>query len=108
MSRLRLLTVVALAFAMITVIAAPAGAQGNPTERTEVWADRELFGSIVTPATFDPNSDSFDELYGGCDFADDVGAPDLGSVLRFDRVDPAVFGAVDNLLHAVPVHIVQQ
>lgn len=36
---------------------------GNP--RTEVWADCELFASVVTPATFDPDSDPFDQLYGG-------------------------------------------
>ncbi len=31
--------------------------------RTSIWADCQLYGSIVTPATFDPESDPFDELY---------------------------------------------
>lgn len=31
--------------------------------RTQVWADGELFDSVVTPATFNPESDPFDELY---------------------------------------------
>lgn len=31
--------------------------------RTQVWVDGELFDSVVTPATFNPESDPFDELY---------------------------------------------
>jgi len=31
--------------------------------RTNVWADCQLYASVVTPATFNPNSDPFDELY---------------------------------------------
>ena len=31
--------------------------------RTQVWVDGELFDSVVTPATFKPESDPFDELY---------------------------------------------
>jgi hypothetical protein len=40
--------------------------------RTEVWADCELFGSVVTPATFNPQSDPFDELY-AASFKDGIG-----------------------------------
>lgn len=48
-------------------------AQG-PRPRPSAWVDCELFGGVVTPATFDPNSDPFDELYaGGNGFKD--GAP---------------------------------
>ncbi|NIR52280.1 hypothetical protein GWO43_27185 [candidate division KSB1 bacterium] len=40
--------------------------------RTQVWADCELFDSVVTPATFKPESDPFDELY-AANFKDGVG-----------------------------------
>lgn len=33
--------------------------------RKMVLADGELFSTVVTPATFDPNSGLFDELYAG-------------------------------------------
>jgi hypothetical protein len=33
--------------------------------RTMVWADGELFASVVTLATFKPESDPFDQLYAG-------------------------------------------
>ena len=47
---------------------------GGPLPRPQVWVDCELFNSVVTPATFDPESDPFDELYaGGNGFLD--GAP---------------------------------
>ena len=47
-------------------------AQGRP--RPQTWVDCELFNGVVTPATFDPESDPFDELYtGGNGFLD--GAP---------------------------------
>ena len=62
MSRFRLLTVVALAFSMLAVTAAPALAKG-PNPRPQTWVDGELFNGVVTPATFDPASDPFDELY---------------------------------------------
>jgi|GEM_PF-4660466 len=39
--------------------------------RTQVWADGELFNSVVTPATFKPESTPFDTLY-TADFAGDV------------------------------------
>ena len=66
MSRLRLLTVVALAFSMLAVTAAPALAQGGPRPRPQTWVDGELFNGVVTPATFDPANGNFDELYAGC------------------------------------------
>ena len=31
--------------------------------RTNIWADCQLYASVATPATFNPNSDPFDELY---------------------------------------------
>ena len=31
--------------------------------RVMVWADGEVFNSVVTPANFNPESDPFDELY---------------------------------------------
>ena len=67
MSRLRLLTVVALAFSMLAVTAAPALAQGGgPRPRPMTWVDGELFNGVVTPATFDPASEPFDQLYARC------------------------------------------
>ena len=65
MSRFRLLTVVALAFSMLAVTAAPALAQGIKGRPT-TWVDGELFNGVVTPAEFDPANGNFDELYGGC------------------------------------------
>lgn len=35
----------------------------GPRPRPQTWADCELFDGVVTPATFDPSSDPFDELY---------------------------------------------
>lgn len=49
------------------------GTPGGPHPRPQTWVDGELFGGLVTPATFDPNSDPFDELYaGGNGFKDGV------------------------------------
>jgi hypothetical protein len=40
--------------------------KGNgPRPRPQTWVDCELFDGVVTPATFDPESDPFDELYAG-------------------------------------------
>ncbi len=36
---------------------------GGPNPRPTTWVDGELFAGVVTPATFDPASDPFDELY---------------------------------------------
>ena len=44
--------------------------------RTSVWADQELFDTVVTPATFDPAHGNFDRLYASgmdCSFKDGVG-----------------------------------
>ena len=50
-----------------------AGAQGGPRPRPQTWVDCELFNGVVTPATFSPASDPFDELYaGGMGFLDGV------------------------------------
>jgi hypothetical protein len=43
-------------------LAALLGMKG-PNPRPQVWADGELFQSIVTPATFKPTAGNFDELY---------------------------------------------
>ncbi len=37
--------------------------QGGPRPRPESWVDGELFAGVVTPASFNPESDPFDELY---------------------------------------------
>lgn len=51
---------------------APSEAQG-PRPRPQTWVDCELFDGVVTPATFDPASGNFDELYaGGSGFKDGV------------------------------------
>ncbi len=47
-------------------------AKGGPLGRPNIWADDELFESVVTPATFKPQSDPFDELY-AANFKDGVG-----------------------------------
>ncbi|MCH7760820.1 hypothetical protein IIA15_05380, partial [candidate division TA06 bacterium] len=39
----------------------------GPRPRPQTWADCELFDGVVTPATFDPRRDPFDELYAGGD-----------------------------------------
>ena len=63
MRRPMLLTISALAaFVLIGVVQFPVAAQG-PLGRPQTWADGELFNGVVTPATFDPESDPFDELY---------------------------------------------
>ncbi len=35
----------------------------GPNPRPQTWVDGELFHGVVTPATFNPESDPFDELY---------------------------------------------
>jgi hypothetical protein len=45
----------------------------HPLARPQTWADGELFNGVVTPATFHPERDPFDELYaGGNGFKDGV------------------------------------
>ena len=41
--------------------------QGGPLDRPSTWVDCELFAGVVTPATFNPERDPFDELYAGGD-----------------------------------------
>lgn len=43
----------------------PSGRGQGPLPRPHSWVDCELFAGVVTPATFDPESDPFDELYAG-------------------------------------------
>jgi hypothetical protein len=59
----------------------PQAANDNPTSeapsfmkvgRAMVWADCELFATVVTPATFKPSSTPFDELYATGNFKDGV------------------------------------
>lgn len=46
---------------------------GGPLPRPHSWVDCELFAGVVTRATFNPDSDPFDELYAGGDgFLDGV------------------------------------
>jgi hypothetical protein len=68
-----LFTVSALAaMVLLTVVQFPVAAQG-PRPRPETWVDGELFDGVVTPATFNPASGNFDELYmGGNGFKDGV------------------------------------
>ena len=40
-------------------------------------------------------------------FADDIGVPDLGPILRFNRIYPAVLRAVNNFAHAIAIDINQ-
>lgn len=46
------------------------------TGRTTIWADCDLYGGVVTPATFDPDHGPFDEIYVAdyTTFKDGVGA----------------------------------
>lgn len=45
----------------------------GPLPRPQAWVDCERFNGVVTPATFNPESDPFDELYtGGTGFKDGV------------------------------------
>ena len=45
----------------------------SPRPRPNSWVDCERFAGVVTPATFNPASDPFDELYaGGNNFKDGV------------------------------------
>ena len=37
----------------------------GPRPKPRIWVDCQLFDGLVTPATFDPASDPFDELYAG-------------------------------------------
>jgi len=52
------------AFVLLGVVQSPVAAHG-PLDRPQTWVREELFNGVVTPATFDPESDPFDELYHG-------------------------------------------
>lgn len=66
------LVMVVLALLMTAAGLSSSQAQG-PLGRPQIWADCELFGTVVTPATFDPADGPFDELYaGGSGFKDGV------------------------------------
>lgn len=60
-----------LVFALTLLLSYPQSVDSS-VGRTTVWADCELFGSVVTPATFNPNSTLFDQLY-AASFKDGVG-----------------------------------
>ena len=108
-----LFTVSALtAMVLLTVVQFPAAAQG-PRPRPETWVDGELFAGVVTPATFNPASGNFDELYmGGNGFNDGVpliseskpGDQDYNggrwhkNILK-DGVDPNKYANVDSVDH---------
>ena len=49
--------------------------KGGPNPRPQTWVDCELFNGVVTPATFNPESDPFDELYTGGENGFKDGAP---------------------------------
>lgn len=51
------------AAAAVFMIQAPLTEASRP--QPVIWADCEMYDGIVTPATFEPNSDAFDELYVG-------------------------------------------
>ena len=50
------------AFVLLAVVWSPVAAQG-PRPRPQTWVDGERFDGVVTPATFDPAKDPFDQLY---------------------------------------------
>jgi len=63
MSRIRMAALSLGVVAGLAAMSAPAWAQGGPLGRPATWVDGELFSGVVAPATFDPASGSFDELY---------------------------------------------
>ena len=61
-----MLRIVALSLGLCAGLVSTSGvalAQGGPLGRPLTWVDGELFGGVVTPATFDPALGNFDELY---------------------------------------------
>jgi len=62
MSRLRIVTLAVGLLLGLLLTSATAFAQGG-LPRPETWVDGERFAGVVTPATFDPASGNFDELY---------------------------------------------
>ena len=73
MSRLQIVALSVGLLVGLLVMSAVASAQALPRPMT--WVDGELFGGVVTPASFDPANGNFDELYtcgDGTKFKDDV------------------------------------
>ena len=65
--------ILALAAIAVFAVAQSAFVEAKARPRPDTWVDGELFAGVVTPATFDPASDPFDELYmGGDGFKDGV------------------------------------
>ena len=95
--------------AVISALTVDLAAKNLP--RPALWADEELFVSVVTPATFKPGNGPFDELYAGDNgFLDGVplisdskpGDQDFNggrwhlNVLKSD-VDPDKYSAADSV-----------
>ena len=59
--RKKIMVLTLAVFVLVLGFASIAEAGGRP--RAEVWVDGELFGTVVTPAVFDPDHGPFDELY---------------------------------------------
>ena len=64
MTKLRAVMILTVLVIGLVGTATIASAKG-PNPRPQTWADGELFAGVVTPATFNPASDPFDELYHG-------------------------------------------
>lgn len=60
--RKKIMVITLVAFVLVLGFASIAEA-GGPLGRATVWVDGELFGTVVTPAVFDPANGPFDELY---------------------------------------------
>ncbi len=75
-STLALAAVVVALAAFVLLAGTPSSEANNGNGikgRPQAWVDGELFAGVVTPATFNPESDPFDELYmGGNGFKDGV------------------------------------
>lgn len=88
MKRFTILSVVLAAFVLVLSACDDEGGMMNPSEpgmtaqspaggliktgRTQIWADGQLFDSIVTPASFKPGHGPFDILFNG-NFKDGIG-----------------------------------
>ena len=59
--RKKAMVITLVVFVLVLGFASIAEAGGRP--RSEVWVDGELFGTVVTPAVFDPPNGPFDQLY---------------------------------------------
>lgn len=62
------------AFVLVLGFASIAEA-GSPLGSATVWVDSEVFGTVVTPAEFDPANVPFDELYACSDGTFKDGVP---------------------------------